>query len=78
MCLEDLLFMKLGRWSPEDLQDIEAIITSGAQIDFELLDYLVHDEEESRGAGMSDRAYSELLCAYGDFLRRIDENGWSV
>lgn len=63
---------------PEDIQDVEAIITSDAQIDFNFLDYLVHDEEASLGAGMSDRAYSELLCAYKDFLRRIDENDWSV
>lgn len=76
MSLEDLLFMKLTRWSDNDIRDIEALINNGIVIDFDFLHFLIYDEEEARGAGMSQRSYDELLYAYEELLLRIEQDDW--
>lgn len=70
--------MKLSRWSDNDIADIGAMINSGTEIDFDFLNYLVYDDEEARGAGMSDRTYDNLLFAYNDMLDRKKRNDWQV
>lgn len=76
MCLEDLLFMKLGRWSSNDIEDVGNMLDNKVEIDLDFLNFLIYDEEEARGAGMTDRKYSELCLAYEDFLTRIETNNW--
>ena len=70
MSVEDLMFMKLCRWEKNDIEDF-ADILANQNVNLDFLKFLLYDEEESRGAGMSDRQYSQLLYNYKDFTERF-------
>ena len=61
---EDLAFSKLQRYSDTDKEDVLGI----EALDLHMLAYLVLDPEESRGSGLSDSSYSQLLSNFCDFI----------
>ena len=69
--VEDLVVMKLYAQRPNDVQDIDGAISAG-RVNWNLLDRLVHDENEAAASCISDRRYAEMLSAYDDLKSRWD------
>lgn len=67
--LEDLVVMKLYAWRPNDIDDVtnEAVLS---RIDWELLDKLVHDDNEAKASALSERRYNEMLSIYEGYVER--------
>lgn len=66
---EDLVVMKLYAERPNDVQDIDAAAERGA-IDWQLLDRLVYDPDESKASALSERRYQEMVGSYERFCER--------
>ena len=66
---EDLVVMKLYAERPNDVQDIDAAAERGA-IDWQLLDRLVYDQDESKASALSERRYQEMVGSYERFCER--------
>ena len=64
--LEDLAVMKLRGARGNDMQDITSPNLL-AQLDWEMLAYLVHDPDEAKASCMSDLDYRMLLLRYADY-----------
>lgn len=67
--VEDLVVMKLYAERPNDVQDVDAAAERGA-IDWQLLDHLVYDSDESKASALSERRYREMVGAYERFCER--------
>ena len=67
--LEDLAVMKLYAWRPTDQEDLESPQLL-RQINWDLMDELVHGEEEARASALSPRRYREMAGLYDDYARR--------
>lgn len=66
---EDMAVMKLYAERPQDIQDLDSAAASG-QIDWALLDRLVHDPDEAQASALSERRYREMVGAYQRFRGR--------
>ena len=67
--VEDLAVMKLYGWRPNDQQDLESPAMLSA-INWERLDHLVYDPDESMASALSPRRYQEMASIYEDYARR--------
>mgnify|MGYP007096547360 CR=1 FL=1 len=68
-CLEDLVIAKLCSHRDTDLADVENP-TVRENLDWDLLDYLAHSENEAKASAMNDRCYQEFLIRYETYVRR--------
>ena len=66
--LEDLVVMKLYAWRPNDIADLTSSALLAA-LDWELLEHLVYDEDESRASTLSERRWHEMTLAYEQFKK---------
>ena len=65
---EDMAVMKLYAERPQDIQDLDS--AASGQIDWALLDRLVHDPDEAQASALSERRYREMVGAYQRFRGR--------
>lgn len=67
--IEDLAVMKLYAERPADMQDIDEAARNN-NIDWQLLDHLVHDAGEAHASALSARRYGEMVGAFERFYAR--------
>jgi hypothetical protein len=66
--LEDLVVLKLYASRPSDIDDLSSSATIAA-IDWELLEKLIYDENESKASILSERRWQEMCDAYEKFKK---------
>lgn len=64
--LEDLVIMKLYAQRPNDIQDIESAAKADL-INWDLLEYLVYNDNEARASTNIERRYNEMVDAFERF-----------
>ena len=67
--LEDIVIAKLHSSRATDRQDIlnPGVIKA---LDWELLDYLAHSENEAKASSLNDRVHQDFLVDYEEYIRR--------
>ena len=60
---EDLAVMKLYSWRKQDQIDLTSPKML-AELDFDLLDHLVHDEDEAKASSLTPLAYRKMVEVY--------------
>lgn len=68
--LEDIVIAKLCSYRDKDLEDISSASVV-ANLDWDLLDHLAHDEGELRSAILNERNYNDFLVGYEEYVRRF-------
>ena len=66
---EDLAVMKLYAFRPNDLQDLESIANNNL-LDWDMLEYLIYDNNEAKASALSERSYKEMVHSYEIFKER--------
>lgn len=64
--LEDLVIMKLYAQRPNDIQDVESAAKADL-INWDLLEYLVYNDDEARASTNIERRYNEMVDAFERF-----------
>ncbi len=61
--------MKLYAFRPNDLQDLESIANNNL-LDWDMLEYLIYDNNEAKASALSERSYKEMVHSYEIFKER--------